>query len=300
MSYCCILKASFGFLSPRICNWIPSTLNKVSPLNCSLLCSVGWARRRLSLQVLFFLLLLLEPRNGSIAKLARHFLKDHSLPRLVIEVLDHLCESLFSLETIKTLWCIFIQWIRMPLRELRLIIQARNKDWYFLELTVHDTFFSYCIILLKTIHSCQKTGGWQGGEPGLKLSPWKAGHCPLDNSWPSEDPAPAPLVFAGLSNLPSCLVSLEKWGRASLCFLAAVVQTSFPEKSSERKSCAGMRTTLWACVCPHLREGLLWDPGCPILLTQCGELRSGRSCHFFCLAASHSLTPNFLLRGRLS
>lgn len=59
--------------------------------------------KRLCLQVLLMLLLLPEPRNGDTAKLKCHFLKDHSTPGLLIEVLDHVFVSMFLLETVKTL-----------------------------------------------------------------------------------------------------------------------------------------------------------------------------------------------------
>ena len=82
-------------------------------MNSSLLWEVGWAGRP-CLQVLLLLvtniisvtniITVIRGKKGDTAKLRCHFLKDHRMP---IEVLDHVCVPIFSLETVKILWRLF-------------------------------------------------------------------------------------------------------------------------------------------------------------------------------------------------
>lgn len=138
-------------------------------------------------------------------------------------------------------------------------------------------------------------------EPGLKLRPWKAGHRSLDNSLQPEacvsNPQTSPSVFAVLSLLPCCPVSLQELGEgvSSLCFWLqffgpASQRTAWEKTSGSGAHCVPAHNSCPCCadrrpLCAHVSPR---EPSCPLLLTHPAKLRSGTSCHFSCLPTSHS------------
>lgn len=132
----------------------------------------------------------------------------------------------------------------------------------------------------------------QGVDPGFKLRSWKASHCPWNNPLQPEAPAPAPkpALLVNARPLWSAVwpVSLRTWGRASL-LLSSCPSGQLP-RGELWENTSSMCTTLCALACPHLCEGLLWAPGCPITSHATWRPGDWQLLLFLCLPTSHSLT----------